>query len=297
MIEKLRNFSLINLILGRSKVLVNPLLKDMGVDDISKRYTNTFVRYDGNILYIQGFTTDFNNVGKNKVNIVYSHKKGLKTDTFNPELLDTYRPPPRWLKVNQKPFYIHYLFERQWHRGFCRQNTSILGMGYRYVEIPSMECFDIIEELYKPSEIIRCTTSKLNKILKEGPVILSPQIAVIPREDGLINEVFFRERPIGLFGKVEKLFEQELRELISDYENDAPVVPAPDARIKPKKIDNKMRNFRLYNDAILYGYQQQFAPVVGDGAAEQQIIEVIEQREQELQQWIRENHQRINRIV
>ena len=204
--------------------MINTLLNDMTVEDLHRRYSNTFIRYDGEIIFVHGF--DGLNVQKS---IKYVTNRGIRVKPFDGNLLDASRPAPRWIKVDDKSFYyINYLFERQWHRGFCKSNTVVRNrLGDKTAVGDGMIMFQLLDILYNNNndQRLRYSMKDVYESVAAGKsLLLSPQILISP--DVAKNPlVLFREKVIGYFGKVEKYFVQELKESIGDYVNEDHVQP------------------------------------------------------------------------
>lgn len=216
-------------------MLVNPLLFDMTTQDLAQRYRNTFAKYDNAISFISNISTK---------EIYITTRKGSSVLQFDPRKLDVFRPAPRWVVNENDLFYIHYKFNKQFARGFCADNTTILtfnpqGVFGRKLRFPEMKVFNALTTLYDAEiNTIRCSVRDVFKELdKQGWMLLSPQVVII-QDEGANNQIFFREKCIGLFGSCNPLFCQEVKELVGDYtnEDDAWHIRNPKAAVKKGKV-------------------------------------------------------------
>jgi hypothetical protein len=199
-------------------MLLNPELAIMLENDINRRYAGSYIRYDKEIVYVHS-------IEKAKINYVKSNEGVIKK--FEWEKVDCFRPAPRWVQFNNKFYYVSYLMERQFTRGFSRSSSSIWNPMDGQVPIPSTKVWGILKELYDPvpKRILTNTNEVLAKLQISEGVLLSPQVLLVNGNNGIVN-VFFREYGIGTLKRLNPLFLQEIKELIGDYdENDARFIP------------------------------------------------------------------------
>lgn len=198
-------------------MVINPALQEMTSEDLHRRYEDTFVRYDGQIVLIKSFSGHIK-----EQTIAFISREGFQESKFNALLLDISRPPPHWFFIGEEAKYICYSFERQFHRGFSRDNIIIRDNWGRTNGIPGFfDALTLFDEFYKvPLKRQRISFNEA-KNTKET-LILSPQI-LLTRDVENDSCVFFREKCIGKLGNVLPEFEQELTEVIGDYVNERPV--------------------------------------------------------------------------
>lgn len=214
----------------------NPLLKEMTLADLQRRYNGSLVRYNGQMVLVDDFT-----IAREGFKIVYTIETGRKSLAFDFNLLDIERPRPRWIyrPEEKKAYYINYLFDRQWHRGFCRSNTQLLSLwpkGGANVKIPSVQLFTVLDGFYtEPFNTIKCSVKDVNKTIADtGIMQLSPYV-VISLAGNAKPVVYYREKCIGYFGEVESLFAPEMKELVGDYRNEDNVRTVPSGAAAVKK--------------------------------------------------------------
>lgn len=211
----------------------NPILAEMSVEDLQQRYLNTFVRYNNKIIYISSIYND------KYIDVIHTH--GRENIRFDSHLLDISRPRPRWVIYNDRPYYVYYLFTRQFRRGFSSENTVIQCINIIVNINNNASTFDILNKMYmQECEKIKMSTEELLQLTKShhSCVQLSPQIMVI--NVGKERAVFFREKFIGNYGSVDLNFVEELKEHIGDYKNENAVQPIR-ADEEPAKIKNQAR--------------------------------------------------------
>lgn len=208
-------------------MLANPMLAELTIDDLSRRYEGSFVKYNDSVVLVKSFTASFGG----KVSIGFAGLEGYEEKPFDYRLLDISRPLPRWVIVpdgEEAPYFINYTFARQFVRGFNPENTTIRRCRVKRNILPSFACCIILQEFYKePMKKQRITLKEALNI--ETDKLLSSQILLSRNADGDSVDVFFREKYIGVVGKVLREFEQEMTELIGDYINEHPVGEAEEA--------------------------------------------------------------------
>jgi hypothetical protein len=215
-------------------MLTNDLLPEMSVEDINRRYRGSYVRYDNRIVLVDEFIT--------RESFIYTTRKGVFHKAFDWRLLDISRPIPQWFMFDDKAFYIYYPPARQWHRGFCANNTVIRDRHGSQQRWPGPLLFAMLEKAYEETPRLSVTTAEvMQRCAEMGFAVLSPQVLVnsSKNKNGEISmEVLFREMPIGSFGRVVPAFEHEMKELIGDYVNvnDVSVVPVSKRSAKEKAV-------------------------------------------------------------
>ena len=208
-------------------MLANPMLAELTIDDLSSRYEDSFVKYNDSVVLVKSFTASLDG----KVIIGFTGLEGYEEKPFDYRLLDISRPLPRWVIVpdgGEASYFINYTFARQFVRGFNPENTTIRRCRVKRNILPSFACCIILQEFYKePMKKQRITLKEALNI--EADKLLSSQILLSRNADGDSVDVFFREKYIGVVGKVLREFEQEMTELIGDYVNEHPVGEAEEA--------------------------------------------------------------------
>jgi len=248
---------------------VNPLLAEMSVNDLQRRYSGAFVRYKDRIVLVE----DFALMAGSAVKFMYTTEKGRVTEQFNPTLLDIERPKPRWIyQAHRKAaYYLNYTFDRQWHRGITRQNTQITCLnakGVSQVRIPSVELFEVINDFYlAPFHSIKCSMQDVKaQIAKDGFAPLSPYIMIAKLNSPAIGKeqsyVWYREKCVGGLGDIESIFVQELKELVGDYtnENNAKHVPGGKSATIIKQIQRPVEFMVEAPDVVFEPPRRQAGP-------------------------------------
>lgn len=246
-------------------MLINPLLKEMDLHDLNRRYSNTFVRYNDEVVFIGEFVPIIGGI-----EFSYTTIKSRLTKKFNHNLLDITRPQPRWIISDKRPYYLNYIFDRQWHRGFCKQNSKIRSLGRDVNLLPSLGCISLLQKFYDdPWEKINISTDEVKKrCMKDGSILLSPQVLV----SGDDLNVYFRELYIGNLGKVYPAFTQELKELVKDYVNEDTAFPVRNQNPRGKQ-ERPLFRFQGVVDGVVQGNRndaQQFEIGAVDWARIQQ---------------------------
>lgn len=233
-------------------MVINPDLQEMTSDDLRRRYEETFVRYDDRIVLVKGFGGPIRGQ-----TITFISWEGFQESKFNAKLLDISRPAPRWILLENKlPRYIYYSFERQFHRGFSRDNIVIRDDRGRVVGIPAFnDALNLFDEFYRAPLKRQRISFEEAKNTKET-LILSPQI-LLTQSSGEPC-VFFREKYIGVLGNVLPEFEQELIEVIGDYVNERPAREVEAALRGVAERKNNRKNAPRVHANVARNREEQF---------------------------------------
>jgi hypothetical protein len=198
------------------KVVLNPLLQGMSVDDLNQRYRNTFIDYDGKVRNCHSFTPDGANT-----RIMFANPDGASLELFDWQKLNTYRPRPRWFEYRSTsrryPICAAYRVARQWHRGFC--DTTIRLYNATTQAYASLDAV-LPTFLYGESKPKRSYTEveALALTKKYGHAILSDNLCLVGR-DGVVK-LWYKQAQIGAFNNEGTLvlhkpeFEQEYAECL-----------------------------------------------------------------------------------
>lgn len=197
-------------------MLVNPELSQMTGDDLNQRYSNTFVQYDGRLVWIDLFDGE----GKR---FLYQDHSGMKYhEKFEYTKLNIERPGTGWLAYEEEnmsyPFYLAYRNDRQWKRGTCDANMYVFSPTYND---PSY--FLLYEKAYQNRELFKYqfpTNLVVDRVKRNGFIILQNNLALISHSNKI--QVYFRNTLIGDwkdktgFTLLSDVFKEELQESIPD---------------------------------------------------------------------------------
>lgn len=172
-------------------MLVQPILKDMNVEDLNQRYINSFINYGGEVVYVDGFfTSDTTRFYYKKV--IHGVTQEQEEVIFHWELLNGLRPVSRWYKGRMDFYaYVFPILKKQYTRGVNVDNYS----------------FSILEDHRRSINlIIEAVLDERNQNLdwksvfsiddiwsSYGTVILTPQIIVM----GGSKSIYYRSMRVG----------------------------------------------------------------------------------------------------
>lgn len=173
-------------------MLNNPILKDMGIEDLNQRYRETYIVYKEKPYFCNGFAKS---IAKGvRVNIILSDlgtlidgRSGAVTP-FNWELLDTSRPAAGYyLTDGDAIVHLAYNTVRQYSRGLTPNNTSLRklsGQGCNY-----STWFNVLEQHIKgmPRVYQKKTTQKILEELKNTRGCLLSNLVAIYNKMIFIN--------------------------------------------------------------------------------------------------------------
>jgi hypothetical protein len=95
-------------------MLVNEELKGLSSNDLTQRYAESYVNYNGKVAYINGFKMS----SMGLLIEFLRDEDGAWLEPFRWDYLDTYRPPPKMVCVDGNFLWCWYNHQRQWCRGF-----------------------------------------------------------------------------------------------------------------------------------------------------------------------------------
>jgi hypothetical protein len=189
-------------------MLINPELGRMTTNDLNRRYQQSFIKYNDQIVYVNGFQGSF---------ITYTKEpEGASSVKFNWKYLDISRPRPRWLQIDDTFVYLAYVMDRQFCRGFSDQSLTTFVPhveNKRFLKrLPISQ--RLIEEFYKNKPVPRSqTVDQICATLEKfSGVLLSSQLLLHKSQDSM--NLYFREEKIGTIGAYSKDYEAELKETI-----------------------------------------------------------------------------------
>lgn len=188
-------------------MLVNPELGNMTEQDLNRRYSNSYVKYGDKIVWVVEFPT--------RTRIAIATGNEVRIEKFNWALLDVERPRPKWVQYKKEFFFVSYLMERQFTRGFNYNSTSIWCPNGNHLDIPGPKAPDVFDLFYKKQPYKRLSVKQIRDELKTSTgVLLSPQLLVY----GPPGMIMFRDQFLGELGKIGDLFLPEVKELIEDID-------------------------------------------------------------------------------
>ncbi len=189
-------------------MLVNEALRTLAQADLNQRYAESFIPYDGEVVYVQRFEN-----GK----IYFTRKKAEGATPFKWDKLDIFRPTSQWYNTPQGPQYLQYFSTRQYNRGFNRTTCGFFtsDVGHTYPTFDNLTACFYNEKPFKRSPY-KITVKELQTKIDNGETVqLHPMVLVTP------VQILFRKTNIGnlkdaKFNLYRPEFSQELTELIEN---------------------------------------------------------------------------------
>lgn len=186
------------------------LLKDLSLQDLQQRYTETWIDYNDSMFFVRGVIAN----GRGTDLHLLNHKKEASIVPFDYRLLNTERLPSKWYYTTTKQaVFLSYKTRRQYSRGLNQNNADLYDPARNTSWTTALfhamrEQKTVTHRTYTPAEI-----AVIQK--KELPVILDNFFCLLWKYG-----LFYRTTHIGVYDHVknkvaltESDYKQELCDL------------------------------------------------------------------------------------
>lgn len=221
-------------------MLNNPILGTMSVEDLTQRYSGSYVVYESKPYYVEAFRkstvkgirVEFEVMSEHNL----QHQLPPEWRPFVWDRLDIGRPRTGWYLLNGDLNFVYRLSARQYCRGIGIQNYGMKPMTRQGNS--ALKYYDLLKQYVKGEEKIpKKTSQEIKDIYKQRKeVMLSNQVAIAR------GEVYVNLTPCGIYldGTGEFIldtphFIQEIKDAVIDPVFKEPVQKEP---VKKEAVKN-----------------------------------------------------------